>query len=72
MAPLEVCHVILGQPYMWKRHAIYESQPHSVIVTLGGQIYQILETVALATFSQGRKIISHSGKFSIFTISSKG
>jgi hypothetical protein len=27
VSPLEVCDVILGQPYMWKRHAIYESQP---------------------------------------------
>jgi hypothetical protein len=22
---LDVCDVLLGQPYMWKRHAIYES-----------------------------------------------
>ena len=25
VAPLEVCDVLLGQPYMWKRHSIYES-----------------------------------------------
>ena len=25
VAPLEVCDVLLGQPYMWKRHAVYES-----------------------------------------------
>jgi hypothetical protein len=36
VSPLEVCDVILGKPYMWKRHAIYESQPDSVIVTIGG------------------------------------
>jgi hypothetical protein len=35
VAPLEVCDVLLGQPYMWKRHAIYESHPCSVIITLG-------------------------------------
>jgi hypothetical protein len=25
VAPLDVCDVLLGQPYMWKHHAIYES-----------------------------------------------
>ena len=35
VAPLEVCDVLLGQPYMWKCHAVYESHPHSVIITLG-------------------------------------
>ena len=35
VSPLEVCDVLLGQPYMWKRHAIYESRPRSVINTLG-------------------------------------
>jgi hypothetical protein len=27
VAPLEVCNVLLGQPYLWKRHAVYESRP---------------------------------------------
>jgi hypothetical protein len=36
VSPLEVFDFILEQPYMWKRHAIYESRPNSVIVTLGG------------------------------------
>jgi hypothetical protein len=35
VSPLDVCDVLLGQPYMWKHHAIYESRPRSVIVTLG-------------------------------------
>ena len=25
VAPLEVCDVILGQPYMWKHHGVYTS-----------------------------------------------
>jgi hypothetical protein len=41
VSPLEVSGVILGKPYMWKLHAIYESQPHNVIVTLGGQLYRV-------------------------------
>ena len=61
-APLEVCDVLLGQPYMWKCHAIYESWPHSVIINLGGQLYRIRETVAPAIVSQGRKISSHTRK----------
>ena len=49
VAPLEVCDVLLRQSYMWKRHAVYESRPRSVIVTLGGQLYQIPEIVAPTT-----------------------
>jgi hypothetical protein len=45
VAPLDVCDVLLGQPYMWKRHAIYESRPRSVIITLGGHLYRIPEVV---------------------------
>ena len=36
MAPLQVCYVLLGQPYMWNRHVIYESRPLSVIYHFGG------------------------------------
>ena len=35
VAPLEVCDALLGQPYMWIRHAMYESRPCTVIITLG-------------------------------------
>ena len=46
VAPLDVCDVLLGQPYMWKRHVVYESQPRSVIVSLGGHLYRITEVVS--------------------------
>jgi hypothetical protein len=48
ISPLEVCDVILGQPYLWKHHVVYESRPRSVIITLGRQLYRIPE-VALPT-----------------------
>ena len=35
IAPHEVFDVLLGQPYMWKHHAVYEYRPRSVIITLG-------------------------------------
>ena len=41
VAPLEVFDVLLGQPYLWKRYAIYESRPRSVIIILGGNLYRI-------------------------------
>ena len=41
MSPLEVCDVLLGQQYMWKRHVVYESLPRSVDVTSRGQLYHI-------------------------------
>jgi len=76
VAPLEVCDVLLGQPYMWKRHAVYESRPRSVIVTLGKQLYRIPEAVpktvvSLITAKQCRKVISQTGKFVLFMIRSE-
>eukprot|EP00253_Pinus_taeda_P002175 PITA_02175 len=43
IAPLEVCDVLLGQPYLWKRHAVYESRPRAVIITLGNKLFRIPE-----------------------------
>jgi hypothetical protein len=50
ISPLEVCDVILGQPYFWKRHVVYESIPHSVIITLGIQLYMIPEVASSTLF----------------------
>jgi hypothetical protein len=73
VSPLDVCDVLLGQPYMWKRHAIYESRPRSVIVTLGGHLYRIPEVVpTIVPPKQCHKVVSHTTKFSFFTICSKG
>jgi hypothetical protein len=73
VSPLDVCDVLLGQPYMWKRHAIYESRPRSVIVTLGGHLYRIPEVVPTTVPPKKcRKVVSHTAKFSFFTICSKG
>ena len=69
MAPLEVCDILLGQPYKRKRHAVYELRPHNGIVTLGGKLYRIPEKVAPNIVSQGRKISSHIIKLFLFTIS---
>jgi hypothetical protein len=73
VVPLDVCDVLLGQPYMWKRYVIYESRPCSVIVTLGGHIYRIPEIVpTIVPPKQCHKVVSHTTKFSFFTICSKG
>jgi hypothetical protein len=45
VSPFEVCDVVLGQPHMWIFHVFYESKPHSVIFTLGGKLYDVLEVV---------------------------
>ena len=58
---------------MWKHHVVYESRPRSVIVTLGGHLYKILEVVpTIVPPKQCRKVVSHITKFSFFTICSKG
>ena len=43
IAPLEFSDVLLGQPYMWRYHVVYESRPRSVIITLGKGFYKIPE-----------------------------
>jgi hypothetical protein len=58
---------------MWRNHAIYESRARSVIVTLGGHLYMILEVVpTIVPPKQCHKVISHTAKFSLFKIRSKG
>jgi hypothetical protein len=61
--PLEVCDVLLGQPYLWKPHVVYESRPHNVIITLGRQLYRIPEVaphivISLISAKQCSKVIS--------------
>jgi hypothetical protein len=73
LAPLEVCDVLLGQPYLWKRHAVYKSRPRSVNITLGIQLYRILEiasptTISLISAKKSCKVISQIGKFVFFVI----
>jgi hypothetical protein len=51
VAPLEVCDVLLGQPYLWKRHVVYESKPHSVIITYDMKLYMIPEVVPPTSIS---------------------
>ena len=73
--PLEVCD-LLGQPYLWKHHVIYESRPRSVIITLNKKLYRIPEVVppsaiSLISAKQCRKVISQAGKFVFFMIRSQ-
>jgi hypothetical protein len=42
---LEVCDVILGLPYLWKHHVVYESRPHNVIITLKKKLSKISKVV---------------------------
>jgi hypothetical protein len=58
---------------MWTRHAVYESQPYSVIVFPGRHLYKIPEVVPTSVPPKKcRKVVSHTAKFSFFTICSKG
>jgi hypothetical protein len=76
VGPLEVCNVILGQPCLWKHHAVYESRPRSVIITLNRKLYRIPEAVppsaiSLISSNKCRKVISQTGKFVFFVIHSQ-
>ena len=73
ISPLEVCDVLLGKEYLWKCHVVYDSRPHSVIITLDRQLYRIPEvappTVISLIFSKEcSKVISQTGKFVLFLI----
>jgi hypothetical protein len=46
---------------MWKCHVVYESRPHSVIITLGGQLYRVLEVVPTTVVSLISKVVQKGG-----------
>jgi hypothetical protein len=77
VAPLDVSDVLLGQPYLWKRHVVYESRPRAVIITLGNKLYRIPEiapptTISLVTAKQCSKLISQTRKFVFLMIRPQG
>jgi hypothetical protein len=74
VSSLEVCNVILGQPYLWKHHAI--SRPRTVIITLNKKLYRIPEAVphnaiSLISAKKFKKVISQTRKFVFFVIHSQ-
>jgi hypothetical protein len=76
LAPLEVCDVLLGKPYLWKHHVVYESRPRSVIINLNRKLYRIPEVVppsviSLISTKQCRKVISQKGNLVFFMILSQ-
>jgi hypothetical protein len=73
ISPLEVCDFILGQPYLWNHHVVYECIPLSVIITLVTILYRIPEiasptTIYLIYSKQCSKVISKTKKFILFFI----
>jgi len=49
--PMKVYDVLLGQPFLWNCHVIYEFIPCYVIITLGEKLYKIPEVVPPTIFS---------------------
>jgi hypothetical protein len=73
ISPLEDCDLLLGQPYLWKQHVVYESRLCNVIITLGRQLYKIPEValpngISLISAKQCNKVISQIEKFVFFVI----
>jgi len=76
VAPVEVCDVLLGQPYLWKHHVVYESRPHTFIISLGNKLYKTLEValptaISLIFAKKCSKIIYETEKFVFFLIHSQ-
>ena len=60
---------------MWKRHVVYESHSHRVIITLGKRLYWIPEvapkdSISLISAKQCIKVITQIGKFVLLMIRS--
>jgi hypothetical protein len=77
ISPLDVSEALLGKPYLWKRHAMYESRPRVVVITLGNKLYKILEitpptTISLVTAKQCSKLIAKTRKFVFVMIRPQG
>jgi hypothetical protein len=75
VVPLKFCNILLGQPYLWKRHVVYESRPCSIIFNLNKKSYRICEAVppssiSLISAKKCRKVISRTRKFIFFVIRS--
>jgi hypothetical protein len=76
VSPLKFFDFLLDQPYLQKRHDVYESRPHIVNITLDRKLYRIPEVVpptsiSLISTKQCRKVISQNGKFVFFMIFSQ-
>ena len=76
VSPLDVADVLLGQPYLWRVHVVCESRPSVVIITLGNNLYRILDLVlphviSLTTTKKCSKIISKTRKFIFLTTHSQ-
>eukprot|EP00253_Pinus_taeda_P022154 PITA_22154 len=68
VTPLDVCDVLLGHPYLWRRHVVYESRPCAIIISLSDSLYRIpvvapATATSLITAKKGSKLISQTRKF---------
>jgi hypothetical protein len=58
---------------MWKQHVFYESRPYNFIITLGGQLYRVLEGVPtimipLISTKKCRKVVYYNQIFFLFMV----
>ena len=61
---------------MWKHHVVYESRPHSIIITLEKRLYRIpgvvpKDCVSMILTKQYSKVILQTDKFILFMIHSQ-
>ena len=69
VSPLEVCDVLLGKPYLWKHHVVYDSRPHTIIISLGNNLYKIPKvapptSISLIYVNQCSRSFPRPGNFS--------
>ena len=79
VTPLDVCDVLLGQPYLWRWYVVYDSRPRAVIISFHNSLHRIPEVAppivtSLISTKKGSMVISHTRKFifSLIRSQSKG
>ena len=72
VVPLDVCQVILGNPYLWDRDAIYERKAQKNTFTKDGQRFVIRAAslppeASLVVATQAKRLVNACKKFVLLT-----
>lgn len=73
VVPLDVCQVILGNPYLWDRYAIYDRRAQKYTLTKDDQQFviravELLQEPNLVPATQAKRLVNACGKFVLLMI----
>jgi len=73
VVPLDVCQVILGNPYLWDRYAIYDRRAQTYLFTKDEQQFLICaismsSKTSFVTANQAKQLVNACGKFVLLIV----